>query len=147
MKTPLRRLLEAKADRDIFAMPSDTTVLAAATGMANRQVGAVCVVDDDRLVGVFTERDLLDRVVTPGRDPTRTKLSHVLTGNPLCLDADATVEMALLLIDERGVRHVPVVDGDRLIGILSIRDLTEFLARDQQSRIDDLVGAARVAFS
>ena len=147
MRTPIRRLLEAKADQDIFAMPPDATVQAAVMEMADRRIGAVCVVAAERLVGLFTERDLLDRVVTPGRDPTKTKLSHVLTGNPLCLDAGASVETALRLIDERGVRHMPVVENDGLIGIISIRDLTEFLARDQQSRIDDIVGSARVAFS
>ena len=147
MKTPIRRLLEAKANQEIFALPPDATVQAAVQEMADRNIGAVCIVSAERLVGVFTERDLLDRVVTPGRDPAKIKLSHVLTGNPLCLDADATVETALRLIDERGVRHMPVVENDGLIGIISIRDLTEFLVRDQQSRIDDLVGSARVAFS
>jgi CBS domain-containing protein len=86
-------------------------------------------------------------VVTPGRDPGRTKLSHVLTGNPLCLDADATVEDALRLIDERGLRHMPVVEGEGLVGVISIRDLTEFLVREQQDRIDGVVASARVAFS
>ena len=147
MKTPIRHLLEAKANQEIFALPPDATVQAAVEEMADRHIGAICVVSAERLVGVFTERDLLDRVVTPGRDPAKTKLSHVLTGNPLCLDADATVEAALRLIDERGVRHMPVVENDGLIGIISIRDLTEFLVRDQQGRIDDLVGSARVAFS
>lgn len=147
MKTPIRQLLEAKADRDVVAFPPDMTVQKAVEGMAARNVGAVCVVSDGRLVGLFTERDLLDRVVTPGRDPSRTKLSHVLTGNPLCLDADATVEDALRLIDERGLRHMPVVEGEGLVGVISIRDLTEFLVRRQQERIDDVVASARVAFS
>jgi CBS domain-containing protein len=147
MKTPIRQLLDRKADRDVVAMPPDITVQEAVEDMAARNVGSVCVVSDGRLVGLFTERDLLDRVVTPGRDPGRTKLSHVLTGNPLCLDADATVEDALRLIDERGLRHMPVVEGEGLVGVISIRDLTEFLVREQQGRIDDVVASARVAFS
>jgi CBS domain-containing protein len=147
MKIPVRRLLEGKENQEIYAVPPETTVREAVAGMAERNIGSVCVVSADRLVGLFTERDLLDRVVTPGRDPARTKLSHVLTGNPLCLDAESTVEDALRLIDERGVRHMPVVENEGLIGVISIRDLTEFLVRDQQARIDDVVGSARVAFS
>jgi CBS domain-containing protein len=147
MKIPIRRLLEAKANQEIYAVPPETTVMDAVAEMAERNIGSVCVISGGRLVGLFTERDLLDRVVTPGRDPAKTKLSHVLTGNPLCLEGDATVADALRLIDERGVRHMPVIENDGLIGVISIRDLTDFLVRDQQRRIDDVVGSARVAFS
>jgi CBS domain-containing protein len=88
MKIPIRRLLEAKANQEIYAVPPETTVMDAVAEMAERNIGSVCVISGGRLVGLFTERDLLDRVVTPGRDPAKTKLSNVLTGKPLCLEGD-----------------------------------------------------------
>ncbi|MCB1896943.1 MAG: CBS domain-containing protein [Zoogloeaceae bacterium] len=103
------------------AKPTDT-VLAAAERMKERSIGALMVVEDDQLVGIFTERDALYRVIAAGADPSKTKISEVMTPNPQTIDADKPFRNALHLMYENGYRHVPVVDDGRPIGVVSARD-------------------------
>ncbi|MCB1906201.1 MAG: CBS domain-containing protein [Rhodocyclaceae bacterium] len=103
------------------AKPSDT-VLAAAERMKERNIGALLVVEGDQLVGIFTERDALYRVLAAGADPAVTKLSEVMTPNPQTITADKPFRNALHLMYENGYRHVPVVDGGTPIGVISARD-------------------------
>ncbi|MCB1930543.1 MAG: CBS domain-containing protein [Rhodocyclaceae bacterium] len=103
------------------AKPTDT-VLAAAERMKDRSIGALLVVDGDQLVGIFTERDALYRVIAAGADPSKTKISEVMTPNPQTIEADKPFRNALHLMYENGYRHVPVVDGGRPIGVVSARD-------------------------
>jgi CBS domain-containing protein len=91
--------------------------------MAKRRIGAVPVVDKGRLVGIFTERDVVLRIVAAGRDPNKTALAKVMTPDPETLEPGDSVRAALDLMRSGHFRHLPVVDGDRLVGIISIRDL------------------------
>jgi CBS domain-containing protein len=103
-------------------LPSTATVREAAICMSERQVGAVLVTRDGALEGIFTERDLLHRVVAPGRDPNGTRLVEVMTKNPDTIEADDYAIEALSRMSERGYRHLPVLDNGRLVGIVSRRD-------------------------
>jgi CBS domain-containing protein len=92
--------------------------------MAEARCGSVLVVDDGRMLGIFTERDLLVRVVAEGRDPARTPLGEVMTAEPATIGADEPVEEAVRRMDEGGLRHLPVVEGDgSVLGVLSTRDI------------------------
>jgi CBS domain-containing protein len=91
--------------------------------MAKRRIGAVPIVDKGRLVGIFTERDVVLRIVAAGRDPNKTTLAKVMTPDPDTLEPGDSVRAALDLMQAGHFRHLPVVDGGRLIGIVSIRDL------------------------
>lgn len=91
--------------------------------MAKRRFGAVPVVEDDRLVGIFTERDVLVRVLAAGKNPDTTRLDEVMTRDPDTVKSSDAVLHALELMNQHGYRHLPVVDGDRLVGVVSIRDL------------------------
>jgi CBS domain-containing protein len=93
----------------------------AAKLMAAKNVGAILVVDDGRLVGIFTERDLLVRVVARGLDAHVTQLGEVMTRSPQTIDPDKPFGYALLVMHEKGFRHLPVVDGGKPIGIVSSR--------------------------
>jgi CBS domain-containing protein len=109
----------------------DTSVSAAVKLMARKKVGAVMVLDGTRLVGIFTERDLVDRVVAHDRDLHTTRLAEVMTRSPVTVDPGETFGYALLLMHENGFRHVPVVVNGEPIGIVSARsaldpDLEEF---------------------
>jgi CBS domain-containing protein len=106
--------------------------------MAERHIGAVLVAVDGRLQGIFTERDVLARVVAAGLDPNDTALGGVMTPNPDTVAPNDSALEALRRMSERGYRHLPVVDGNQLVGIVSIRDLytavNEELAEDLQQR-------------
>ncbi len=106
--------------------------------MAERHIGAVLVAIDGRLQGIFTERDVLTRVVAAGLDPDDTALGGVMTPNPDTVGPGDMAFEALRRMSERGYRHLPVVDDDEMVGIVSIRDLyaavNKDLAEDLQKR-------------
>lgn len=114
-----------------------TTVARAAKMMAQKDAGAVMVVDGERLVGIFTERDIVSRVVAPGLDPKVTRIAEVMTAAPQTIGADKPFGHALLLMHEKGFRHLPVMEDGRLVGIVSSRsamdpDLEEFVSEAQR---------------
>ena len=102
----------------------DATVCEAAKRMAENCCGSVLVMEDDeRTVGIFTERDLLTRVVAKGLDPSRTRVREVMTADLETIDADAPVSAAIRRMDEGCFRHLPVVEGGRILGVISARDI------------------------
>ncbi len=111
------------AEQVLATFPRSASVRDAAMTMAERRIGAVLVVEDGRLVGIFTERDVVTRVVARGGDPDRTTLGEVMTPDPDTIGPDDSVAYALERMSQAGYRHLPVIDGGELIGIVSIRDL------------------------
>lgn len=111
-------------DREPYSLTDSTTVQDAAEFMAARNVGAVCIVDDNgKLLGVFSERDVLRRVVIQRRNPTEIRVGDVLSELRAVINCDETPHQALERMELIGTRHLPVVDGDRWVGMLSMRDL------------------------
>ena len=132
---PIRSVMERK--KFITAAP-DKTVSQAARLMAAKDAGAVLVVEDHQLIGIFTERDVVFRVIAAGLDPKDTLLREVMTAEPKTLEPTQSYGHALVLMQENGFRHVPVVEQGHAIGIISSRnamdpDLEEFVA-DQRRR-------------
>ncbi|MFZ4480447.1 MAG: cyclic nucleotide-binding/CBS domain-containing protein [Rhodoferax sp.] len=126
---PVKNMMERK--KFLTASPT-TTVSSAARLMADKNVGAVLVVEKEHLVGIFSERDVVFRVIAKGLDAKTTVLSEVMTVSPKTLEPTRTYGHALLLMQENGFRHVPVVENGRPIGIVSSRnamdpDLEEFV--------------------
>ncbi len=113
-------------DQDLVLLVPETTVREAAGMLAARHVGAVLVTDDGtatgRLDGIFTERDMVNRVVAQGLDPNHTPVATVMTREPACVRPEATALDALRLMRHGGYRHLPVVADGRLLGIVSMRD-------------------------
>jgi CBS domain-containing protein len=111
-------------NREPYSTKATTTVQEAAQFMADRNIGAVCVVDDGgRLLGVFSERDILKRIVVLGRDPNQVSVGEVTSDLRAVIQCDETPHQALERMERIGTRHLPVVDGERWVGMLSIRDL------------------------
>ena len=111
-------------NREPYSTKANATVQEAAEFMAARNIGAVCVLDDDgHLLGVFSERDVLNRIVVPGRDPNSVSVGEVTSELRAVIRSDETPHQALERMEESGTRHLPVMDGDRWVGMLSIRDL------------------------
>lgn len=100
----------------------DTTVSEAAAHMRNVRVGALAVLISDKLVGIFTERDALFRVLAAGRDPATTSVAEVMTSNPQTIPPNRPLSHALHLMHEGGYRHMPVVENGYLVGMVSVRD-------------------------
>ena len=121
----------------LLTAPPQTSVSEASRLMAERNVGAILVIDAGSLVGIFTERDVVFRVVAKGLDPQVTPLQGVMTASPISLGPKASYGHAMLLMHENGFRHIPVVEDGRAVGIVSSRnamdpDLEEFVAEDRR---------------
>lgn len=125
---PLKQVIE---NQQLLTAPAETTISEAARLMKQSHVGAMVVVEDKHLIGIFTERDALFRVLAEGRNPQTTTLGDVMTRDPQSVAPDKPLGYALHMMYEGGFRHVPVVENGRLLGIVSARDalgteLTEF---------------------
>ena len=112
---------------------------AGTTGMNDRNIGSVLVMDGDRLVGIFTERDVLTRVVPNKLDAASIPVGEVMTRQPITIAPTTTVEEAMMVVSDTRRRHLPVVQLGRVIGVISIGDLTRYVVRDQKRTIDDLI--------
>jgi len=124
------------SDREPYSMKASATVQDAAEFMAARNVGAVCVVDDGgKLLGVFSERDVLRRVVVSRRDPTTVSVGEVTSELRAVINCDETPHQALERMELIGTRHLPVVDGERWVGMLSMRDLMRVELSEQGDEI------------
>lgn len=125
--------------RNVLKVSPETTVRRAATLMAKRNVGAVMVIEDGRLAGIFTERDVVFRVVARGLDPAATRLAEVMTRKPRTVGPNTSFGRAILLMHDHGFRHLPVVENGVPIGIVSGRsamdpELEDFVAEAQRRR-------------
>ncbi len=108
----------------VLAVKTDDSVLEAARLMTEHKIGAVPVLRDGELVGIFSERDLMTRVVAGARSPGQTRVAEVMTSNPRTIPPEETVDRCLFIMREFGFRHLPVVDGGKkLLGIVSLRDV------------------------
>ncbi len=138
MQTPLSQILEKKG-AEIFDVTSATTVTDAVRKMNSHGIGCLLVLDGGRTVGIFTERDVLTRVIEPGLDPAGTAVGDVMTKNPVSIDHAATLEEAMAVMRTRRFRHLAVTgEGGKLCGMLSINDLTGWLVEDRQHEIEQL---------
>lgn len=109
--------------QNIISLPPDTTVRAATKVMAKHKIGAVPVTESGRLIGIFTERDLIFRVIAKEVNPDATRLADVMTPQPQTVDADDAPSAALQMMRDGGFRHMPVMQKGLLLGIVSIRDI------------------------
>lgn len=110
-------------DRRVLSVRADQSVLEAARLMTEFNIGAVPVMRGDDLAGIFSERDLMSRVVAAGRSPAITKIAEVMTPRPLVLSLDDSVDQAAFVMQEHGFRHLVVCEGKALKGIISLRDV------------------------
>ncbi|HUJ13945.1 MAG TPA: CBS domain-containing protein [Thermoanaerobaculia bacterium] len=118
----------------LFHAKATDTVREVAKLMSDKNVGAVAVLEKDRLVGIFSERDLMKRVVAAGLDPARTEVSAVMTKNLVVGRRDDDIADAMQKMHSIGCRHLPVVDAGRIVGMLSLRDLLEIDDDTQRKR-------------
>jgi CBS domain-containing protein len=119
----MARIYDLVKDRRTYSVDADQTVLEVARFMVEHNIGAVPVLRNGALVGIFSERDIMSRVVAGARSPGITKVSEVMTSNPRVVGSDESVENCLFMMREYGFRHLPICDGKTLKGVVSLRDI------------------------
>jgi CBS domain-containing protein len=134
----MKRLRDIMRYGFLFTVDRHATVAEAVRIMTKNNVGIVSVLDGDQLVGVFSERDVVRRVVDRGFDPVRTPVDQVMTADLVVADADEDYQSAIHKMDQANIRHLPVVSGGQLLSMLSIRDLLRVNMEDKDAEIHHL---------
>jgi CBS domain-containing protein len=110
-------------NQDTYGTEANQTVFEVVKAMVSRNIGAVPVLRDGRLVGIFSERDLMSRVVAEGRDPRTTQVEQVMTKEPLTVCPTESVENCMVLMRRHGFRHLPICEGQHVVAVISLRDI------------------------
>jgi CBS domain-containing protein len=133
----MAKIYDLIKDNALHTIGAEQTVLEAAREMVANNIGAILVLREGELIGIFSERDIMKRVVAEGRDPARTRISEVMTANPLTVDMRESIEHCMVLMKEHSFRHLPVCDGKKLKGIVSLRDilLRDLTEKDEEVRM------------
>lgn len=134
----LQGMLKNKTDA-AQTVQADALVIECVRKMADKKIGALMVMDCGKLVGIFTERDALSRVLAAGRDPRDTRVVEVMTTDPCCASPDMTVGDAMALVTKKQFRHLPIVANGQVQALLSSRDLTHWLGKNQGGELQDQV--------
>ena len=135
--TMLSQVLDLKG-REIHSVAPDAAVLDAIRVMAEKHVGALLVMDGERLVGILSERDYARKVVLKGRSSTTTRVAEIMSAKVITIGPDGTVDDAMRLMTEHRIRHLPVLDGSTVAGVVSIGDLVKSVIEEQRHTIEDL---------
>ncbi|GAB3349406.1 CBS domain-containing protein [Lysobacter tyrosinilyticus] len=133
----VRQLLEAKAP-EIYAIEPDAPVIEAIRLMADKRIGALLVMDGTRLLGIVSERDYARKIVLQGRSSADTPVRTIMTADVISVRLEDTAEHCMQVVTEQRIRHLPVLRGGEVIGVVSIGDLVKAVIEDQQVELDQL---------
>ncbi len=136
MDTTVRQILSRKPE--VFAVKPDDTVYDALRLMAEKNIGAVLVMSESRLAGILSERDYARKVVLHGRMSHATAVRDIMTTDVVCVDPGWTAEQCMALMTDKRVRHLPVVDNDEVVGVISIGDVVRAVVDEQAFTIKSL---------
>lgn len=137
MKT-LQQLLNSKKHKEVISITPHRPVFDALVILAEYEIGALVVLDGDKLVGVFSERDYAREIVLQGKSSKTTHISEVMTATVITAKLSDTVEQAMSVMTEKRVRHLPILEGGKVVGVLSIGDLVKETIEYQQRLIQQL---------
>ncbi len=133
----VKHLLDAKG-RHIISVSPDSSVLEAIKVMADKNIGALVVMQDDKLAGIVSERDYARKVIVKGRSSKSTQVAEIMTADVTTTSGDQTVDECMAMMTEMRIRHLPVVEDDRVIAMISIGDLVQAIIADQKEEIEQL---------
>ena len=139
-RTPLESLFTER--ETIHSVGPDTFVTECVRIMSAKKIGALIVMDGEKLIGIFTERDALNKVLAAGLEPGRTKVSDVMTKDPYSIPPTTTVGEAMELVTKRRFRHLPIVKNGKVLAVISSGDLTHWLVKEQVGEVQELVDLA-----
>ena len=135
--TTVKQILDTKGYA-VWSIHPQESVLAAIQQMAEKEVGALVVLEGDALVGIISERDYARKVILKGRAAHETAVWEIMTPDVICVRLDQSIEECMSIVTERRIRHLPVLDSGRLVGIISIGDLVKTIIAEQQFIIEQL---------
>jgi CBS domain-containing protein len=135
--TTIKQILDTKGYA-VWSIHPQESVFAAIQQMAEKEVGALVVLEDDAVVGIISERDYARKVILKGRSSRETAVQDIMTPDVICVRLDQNVEECMTIVTERRIRHLPVLDSRRLVGIISIGDLVKTIIVEQQFIIEQL---------
>ncbi len=133
----VKQILQGKG-HDVWSVGPEASVYEAIEMMADKEVGGLVVMDGDSLVGVFSERDYARKVALKGRTSRDTKIKVIMTSRVTYVRPEQSVQECMALMTEKRIRHLPVMDGEKLLGIISIGDLVKAIIDEQQHVIEQL---------
>jgi CBS domain-containing protein len=137
MNAPITAILDRKGSK-VYSVAPTVSVAEAVAEMNRQRIGSVLILDDGRLVGIFTERDVLRRVVGAGVDPNRTRVADVMTEGVLTVSPETTIEETMRIFTEKRCRHLPVLDHGALVGTISIGDVTRWMGDAHRTEAEHL---------
>lgn len=132
------QLLAEKTTNAVYAVQPDQMVIEALELMDSQKLGAVMVISNDKLVGIFSERDYARKGILVGRKAKSTPVSEVMTANVFVMNPEQSISDCMKLMSDKHIRHLPVVENDRVIGLLSIGDIVSAMLREQENHIQNL---------
>lgn len=133
----VRNILQAKSTSIIFVSP-DTTVFEALELMFEKNIGALLVMEQEKFIGIFTERDYARKVILKGKSSKEIQVREIMIENPLTVSSDNTIEDCMWLMTNKFIRHLPVIDDGKLRGIISIGDVVKYIIEEQKFIIGNL---------
>ncbi|MDQ4139457.1 MAG: CBS domain-containing protein [Bacteroidota bacterium] len=133
----VRHILQKKGN-NIYSIDPNRTVFDGLELMMEKNLSALLVIENGKFIGIFTERDYARKVILKGKASKETLIREVMSEHPITVTSDATVEDCMKLMTDRQFRHLPVVDNNELVGIVSIGDLVKFIIEEQRIIIEDL---------
>jgi len=136
--TKVAQLLSSKADRRVYTIAASASVYEAIKLMSEKQIGALVATDNEKIVGIVTERDYARKVVLMDRSSKETPVGDIMTGSVRYVHPDQTTEVCMALMTECRMRHLPVIDEGRLVGMISIGDLVKNIISEQKFTIQQL---------
>jgi CBS domain-containing protein len=133
----VRHILQKKGNK-IIAIAPTSTVFSALEKMMEQNVGALLVMQDDRFLGIFTERDYARKVILKGKASRDTLVQEIMSEHPVIVTPDTTMEQCMSLMTQKYIRHLPVFDNQKMIGLVSIGDIVKYIIEEQQFIIENL---------
>jgi CBS domain-containing protein len=136
--TTVRDLMNAKGNKETYSVGTTETVYHAIEVMADANIGAVLVTEEDRIVGICTERDYTRKIVLKGHDSRKTLVKEIMTEEMITVKPETTLEQCMALMTNYHIRHLPVVENGHLTGMVSIGDVVQSVIADKENLISDL---------
>jgi len=133
----VRNILQTKGNA-VYTVSPESSVYEALEELENNNLGSLVVVENGKLIGIFTERDYARKVILKGRSSRETHVRDIMTERPLFVTPDSTIEACMQLMSSKFIRHLPVLDNDQLVGIISIGDVVKYIIREKDFIIENL---------